>query len=140
MDLVCLDDIDSIAGLAAWEEQIFHLYNRIVGAKTQLLVTASVAPTQSGIRLPDLRSRLAACMVFQLHELTDKEKIQALQLHSKYLGIALPDLVGNFILSHYPRDMYALFELLDKLVKHALQAQKRLTIPMAKALLARQSQ
>ena len=29
MSLLCIDDLDAIAGDAEWEEAIFHLYNRV---------------------------------------------------------------------------------------------------------------
>ena len=38
--LVCVDDIDAVAGHAAWEEALFHCFNRIREAGGRLLVSS----------------------------------------------------------------------------------------------------
>src|SRR5579871_3602537 len=59
LDLVCLDDIQAIAGNERWEEALFHLYNRIKdGGRTYCVIAAQQSPKNSGIRLADLQSRL----------------------------------------------------------------------------------
>ncbi|MFN2310099.1 MAG: DnaA ATPase domain-containing protein, partial [Gammaproteobacteria bacterium] len=57
--LVAIDDVQAIAGQTAWEEALFHLYNRLRDAGGRLLSAASLAPEQLALHLPDLRSRLA---------------------------------------------------------------------------------
>ena len=44
MALVCIDDVQVIAGNDDWEEGLFHLYNRMRGANKVLLVAGNVAP------------------------------------------------------------------------------------------------
>ena len=134
MDFLCIDDIDSIAGLPAWEEALFHLYNRVLATNTRFIVTAAQPPRELRLALADLHSRLAACMVFQLHGLGDAEKIQALQLRAKYRGLQLSDAVGQFLLQRFPRDMHELFSVLDKLIQHSLQTQKHLTVSLVRSV------
>ena len=57
---VAIDNAELIAGDAAKEEALFHLYNRLRDAHGFLLLTATHAPAQweGGIQLADLRSRL----------------------------------------------------------------------------------
>ncbi len=59
LSLVCIDNIECIAGDELWEMAIFDLYNRILeSGKTRLLITGDRPPRQLNLGLPDLASRL----------------------------------------------------------------------------------
>lgn len=135
VSLVCVDDVQVIAGNAELEEALFHLYNRIIGNKKYLLLAANVAPVNLNIQLLDLKSRLQNGMIFQIQELTDPEKLMALQLRATFRGLELSDEVGRFLLTHWPRDFSFLFSALEKLDHASLAEQRRLTIPFVKQVL-----
>lgn len=135
MPLVCVDDIERIVGMQGWETGLFHLYNRIRDARGRLIVTAESAPPALGLALPDLASRLAWGLVFQVLPLTDGDKIAALRLRAAKRGMELSDEVAAYLLKRSPRDTHALFELLDHLDKASLAAQRRLTIPFVREIL-----
>lgn len=135
IDVVCLDDIDRLAGNAVWEESFFDCYNRVRDSGRRLIVTASVAPKALGMHLPDLVSRLSWGLTFHLKSLSDEEKIEALILRAAKRGFLLSKEVAAFVLTHYTRDNKALFEILDKLDYESLAAQRRLTIPFVKSIL-----
>ena len=84
--------------------------------------------------MPDLRSRLQWGPVFQLKPLSDEKKIIALQLRANQRGLVLPDNVAQYLLTHFPRDLFTLFERLDELDKASLAMQRRLTIPFIKSV------
>ncbi|WP_437881450.1 DnaA regulatory inactivator Hda [Pseudomonas sp. LRF_L74] len=134
-ELVCLDELDAVAGRADWEEGLFHLFNRLRDSGRRLLLAASVAPRELPIKLPDLKSRLTLALVFQMHELSDEDKLRALQLRASRRGLHLTDEVGRFILTRGERSMSRLFELLERLDQASLQAQRKLTIPFLKETL-----
>ncbi len=134
-DLVCLDDVQAIAGQPHWEEAFFHAFNRLRDSGKQLLIAADAPPRELGIKLPDLQSRLSLALVFQLHELSDNDKLRALQLRASRRGLQLPDDVGRFILARSVRSMTVLFETLEQLDHASLQAQRKLTIPFLKEAL-----
>lgn len=133
--LVCLDDLQAVAGHADWEEALFHLFNRLRDAGRRLLLSADRAPRELPVRLPDLHSRLSLALVFQLQGLSDEDKLRALQLRASRRGLQLSDEVGRFILARGERSMNALFELLERLDQASLQAQRKLTIPFLKETL-----
>lgn len=135
LNLVCIDDVHRIAGKPAWEEALFHLYNRIDDAGGRLIVTANVAPKALGVLLPDMMSRLAWGVVFQVQPLSDAEKLEAFIMRAERRGITLNEDVGKFILTHCPRHMSTLFAALDVLDKMSLAAQRKLTIPFVKEIL-----
>lgn len=135
-DLVCLDNIDAIAGHLFWQETLFDLFNRLYEKqKATLLITANAPPHQLGLTLPDLVSRLQWGPVFHLQQLKDDEKIAALQLRAALRGFELPVEVGTFLLKRVDRDMRELFILLDKLDTATISAKRKLTIPFVKEIL-----
>lgn len=133
--LICLDDVQLIAGKRAWEEALFHLYNGVQEVNGHLLIAAKAPPANLSLFLPDLTSRLASNLIFQIQPLDDAEKLAALKIRAKLRGLELSDEVGQFLLHRVPRDLPALFALLEKLDQMSLAKQRRLTIPFAKTVL-----
>ncbi len=133
--VVAIDDLDVIAGDAALETALFHLYNRIRERGGRLLLAASRSPAALGMTLPDLVTRLGWGLVFRLHPLDDDGRRRALQLRAERRGFDLPDEVADYLLRRHARDMNSLFALLDRLDEASLAAQRRLTIPFVRALL-----
>jgi len=134
-ELVCLDDLDAVAGRADWEEALFHLFNRLRDAGRKLLLAANTAPRELPIALPDLKSRLTLALIFQLHALSDEDKLRALQLRASRRGLHLTEEVGRFIMTRGSRNMSVLFDILERLDQASLQAQRKLTIPFLKETL-----
>lgn len=135
LSLVCLDDVQTVAGVAHWEEALFHLYNRLRDSGTILLAAGDASPAGLGIDLPDLRSRLGWGPVFRVQEPQEDEKIHALQARAKARGFDLPDEVARYLIRRSPRDMTSLFALLDRLDQASLAQQRHLTIPFVRNLI-----
>ncbi len=135
-DILCIDDIAAVAGLADWEEALFTLCNEAHDAGVTLVAAAANSPRDSGFALPDLTSRLSRLPVFKIHTLGEAERIEALQLRAGHRGLELPDETASYLLRRTRRDMSSLYELLDALDKAALVAQRRLTIPFVRDVMA----
>jgi DnaA-homolog protein len=133
--LVCLDDVDSVIGDSAWQEALFHLFNRIRGIGHSLLISGVDSPANSQIELQDLRSRLAWGLTFKLEALSDEQKREAIQQEAAARGLVLADEVAQYLLNHGERDLSKQYEYLDQLDRASLQAQRKLTIPFAKQVL-----
>jgi len=134
-ELICIDDVDLVAGQTEWEMALFDLSNQIFDAGAQLIVSAVSAPRECAIELADLQSRFARLPVFQLRVLDEDERVSALQLRSKHRGLELPDDTARYLLKRSRRDMASLYELLDRLDREALRAKRRLTIPFVRDVL-----
>ena len=134
--LVAVDDVEEVVGHSAWEEALFHLYNRLSTQQHMLIVTGKVPPSATAIRLADLRSRLTSALILQMHELSDEDKVRTLQNHAKKRGLDLPKMVGQYILSRCARNMHDLHSILDRLDHASLVTQRKLTIPFVKDILA----
>ncbi len=133
--LICLDDLHLIAGQPEWEEAVFHFYNRVYDAGGRVVIAAHDLPKAIHVGLPDLVSRLSWGIVYQLHSLSDAEKLLVLTMRAHRRGISLSEEVGKYILTHCPRHMGTLFAALEALDKASLAAQRRLTIPFVKEVL-----
>jgi DnaA family protein len=135
LQLVCLDDVDAIAGLADWEEALFHLFNRLRESGTRLLVAARTAPREAAFVLPDLLSRLQSGVVFQVHEPDDEDKLHALCKRAGRRGLELSEDVARYILQRTERGNTELFALLERLDSLSLQRQRRVSIALVRDLL-----
>jgi DnaA family protein len=133
--LICVDDLESIAGQAAWEEALFHLFNQIRAKQGRLLVANHISPHHSTLQLPDLKSRLTWGVTYHLHHLSDLDLLQALQLRAQNRGITLNTTVGQFLITRCTRHIPELLDILTRLDQASLAAQRHLTIPFVKRVL-----
>src|SRR5262245_24126912 len=82
LDVACCDDVQSVAGLADWEQRLFSLWQRALERGTTLLFAARENPVHVDFGLADLKSRLASSVVFPVRELNEAEQIEALGLRA----------------------------------------------------------
>ncbi len=135
LDLLCIDDLDGIAGQADWEQALFHLFNRMREANRPLIFAARRSPAGSAIALPDIKSRLGWDLVFHLDVLDEAHRFAALRDRAAARGIEIPDEVMEFLARRVARDMHSLFDWLDRLDRASLAAGKRLTVPFVRSLI-----
>jgi len=134
-DLLALDDLGAIAGDREAEHALFDLYNQSRADGAALLFAAETNPSQLGLGLPDLRSRLGACAQFALGPLDDDERRAVLKHQAALRGIELDDTVLDWLFARYARDLGALLDLLDRLDQASLAAQRRVTVPFLRGFL-----
>lgn len=132
LDLLCIDDLDTISEHADWQEAVFHCFNRMKVAGCKLLVAAEKQPANLELTLADLRSRMGMALVYKLDNLSDDEKREALILQAQSRGLELSADVANYLMRHHGRDMSLLMNLLLELDKASMAAQRRLTIPFVR--------
>lgn len=130
---ICLDNIDAIAGIAEWEEALFHFINRVVDCHASVFVwTSSIGPSHPAFVLPDLRSRLSWGITFQLNPLNDDARLAILKSRAAQRGMRFSDQALMFLLSHCDRDLPTLLSVLDRLDTRSLSEQKKLSVAMIK--------
>lgn len=117
------------------EERLFHAWNEAQQARRPLLIIASAPPAGWGIRLPDLRSRLAAT---PLVEIAGPDDALIGQLIVKLLadrGVAAPQELGDFLVPRIERSYVALQSVVGVLDSVMLSHHRRITVPLAKRAL-----
>jgi DnaA family protein len=135
LDLVCVDDLHVIAGNKAWEEALFHCFNRIRESNGRLLISSRTRLSALNLGLPDLASRLAWGLRLPLLPLEDQDKLAVINLHINALGFSLPEDVQQYLLKHHDRSMAALIQTVEKLHQAALTNKRRITVPLAREVL-----
>ncbi|MFK5894160.1 MAG: DnaA regulatory inactivator Hda [Pseudomonadota bacterium] len=134
-ELICIDDIDAIAGDREWEEALFCLYNQMKTSGNKLLISSHSNAQNLNFCLNDLKSRLQWGITYKLKSLTDSEKIQLLQNRAELKSFSLADDVAKFLLNRVSRNLSDLIQILDKLDYASLSQQRKLTIPFVKEFL-----
>jgi DnaA family protein len=131
-DCVTVDDVDRLDAEA--QISLFNLYNHIRNeGHAFLLVSGPAAPAQLKLRV-DLITRLGWGLVYQVHELSDEEKIKAMKSHAMDRGLDLPQEVCDYLLRHGRRDLPSLMATLDALDGFSLANQRRITVPLVREL------
>jgi len=133
--LVCLDDLESVAGDTAWEGAIFSLFNQLRENKGQLVVAADRPPSRLPHCLPDLASRLTWGPCYHLISLNDDERLELLLATAQRRGLNMGVETARFLLQRIPRDIHFLTLLIERLDSASLAAQRRLTIPFVREIL-----
>jgi DnaA family protein len=137
IDVLAVDDVQTVAGDGAWEQSLFVILNAFSSRSGALLLAASAPASQCGFRLADLKSRGAGAVTYRLAPLDDAQRAQALRLHAAARGLALEAAAAEFLLARVARDMSALTSWLARLDRASLTAQRKLTIPFIRELMAR---
>lgn len=132
-DVVAADDVERLDDGA--QVVMFNLYNRLRDSGGTLLAAGDVPPAQLQLR-PDLATRLAWGLVYEVHALSDDEKVQALTEHAVARGFSLSAEVCRYLLEHVQRDMRTLTAVLDTLDRYALETKRPITVPLVRELLA----
>jgi len=135
LSMVCVDDIDCIAGHEVWEQALFHLYNRLREQQKPLLMTGSTGPRDLAFQLQDLKSRVSWDLTYHLQVLSDSDKINLLQKRANTRNFEIPEEVAAYLVKNVKRDLPSLLELLEKLDQATLTEQRKLTIPFVKLLI-----
>ena len=134
--LVALDGLDAIVGDRDDEIALFDFHNRMHDAGHAVLYTARRAPDDLPIALGDLRSRLSQCTRALLSPLDDDGRRQVLRLRATRRGLVIEDSAIDWMMTRIDRDLGTLTTLLDRLDRASLAAQRRVTLPFLRSVLA----
>ncbi|MCG2586463.1 DnaA regulatory inactivator Hda [Massilia sp. TS11] len=134
-DLYLIDDVQLLS--AAAQIDAFALFNQVREHGAWLVCTGNVPPAVLPVR-EDLRTRLAWGLVYQVHGLSDEDKIAALSQAAQARGLTISPAVLPYLLSHFQRDMRSLSSMLDALDQYSLETQRPVTLPLLRDLLTSQ--
>ena len=127
VDLYLLDDCEKLSPLA--QIDAFALFNEIRANNAFMVSAGSVAPAVLPVR-EDLRTRMGWGLVYQIHGLTDEEKLATLTQMAEARGLVLSPGVLPYLLSHFQRDMVSLSSMLDSLDQYSLETKRPITLPL----------
>ncbi|MDA8094710.1 MAG: DnaA regulatory inactivator Hda [Betaproteobacteria bacterium] len=131
--LVALDDVESLAGDAA-QTALFNVYNDLRERGGALVASGAAAPGQLGLR-PELATRLGWGLVYQVHGLTDEEKMEALAGRAREHGWPLPNEVAAYLMRHAARDLSFLLGTVEALDRYSRETKRPITVPLLREIL-----
>ncbi|NML61520.1 DnaA regulatory inactivator Hda [Massilia sp. RP-1-19] len=132
ISLYLLDDCNLLSSQV--QIDAFALFNQIREHGAYMVSTGPVPPAVLPVR-EDLRTRMGWGLIYQIHGLSDDEKIAALTHAAESRGLTLSASVLPYLLSHFKRDMRSLSTMLDALDQYSLETQRPVTLPLLRDLL-----
>lgn len=131
-NLYLLDDCEKLGPQA--QIDAFALFNEIRANGAYLVSSGAMAPATLPVR-EDLRTRMGWGLIYQLHALSDAEKIAALEASAKSRSLNLAQGVLPYLITHYRRDMRSLSTILQALDTYSLETKRPITLPLLRKLL-----
>ena len=133
--VIALDDVEQWLGDIRLESALMALYQRQLARAGVLVVAADRSATGIDFALADLASRLRALPAFRIAPLGDTDLVAVLKAAAHQRGLKLNKATADFWITRSRRSLPALLAELDELDRMALAAQRRLSIPLLKAVL-----
>lgn len=131
--VMTVDDVDQLD--ERLQASLFRILNTVQACPRYFIYLAgALAPHGLQLR-EDLRTRLAWGLIFQVHPLTDTEKVTALSQAAKERGLHLSADVLPWLINHFYRDMPSLMAMIDALDAHSLETKRAITLPLVHELL-----
>ncbi|MBI1891644.1 MAG: DnaA regulatory inactivator Hda [Burkholderiales bacterium] len=130
--LYLIDDCDKLSPGA--QIAAFNLFNQVRQSGGVLITSGAKPPAALALR-EDLRTRLGWGLIYQVHDLTDEEKIAALDAAAQARGLVLSAGVLPYLITHFRRDMPSLAAMLHALDGYSLETKRPITLPLLRELL-----
>jgi DnaA family protein len=132
-EVVLADDVDKLT--EADQQRLFNVYNQQRDDGGMLIAAGAVPPARLELR-NDLVTRLGWGLVYQVHTLSDEEKMAAMTEHARARGFSLNREVIDYLLKRQARDLPGLLGMLDALDRYSLENKRAVTIPLVRELLS----
>ena len=131
--IMTLDDVDRLD--THQQASLFRLLNLVHASPCSFVYLSGHAPPAQLALREDVRTRLGWGLIFEVHPLSDSEKIEALSRAAKERGLVLSNEVLPWLIHHFYRDMPSLMALLDALDAYSLETKRAITLPLVRELL-----
>ena len=135
LDLVCVDDLESISKQVEWQQGLVWLYNELRDNNHSMIISANKSPTNIALEIEDLKSRLGWDQAVQIKSPSDDLKIEILKQKANARSFELSDEVIEFLMRRVDRDLGSLIDVLDKIDHASLAEKRKITIPFIKELI-----
>jgi DnaA family protein len=114
--------------------RLFNAINQARELGGTVLAAGTAPPAQLPLR-PDLRSRLAWGLVYELKPLTDEERAAYLRGEAARRGLQLPEEVVSWLLTRVRRDLRSLAAILERIDRTSLELKRPVTLPLVREAL-----
>ena len=105
--------------------------------KKSILISTVKSTEEIDFTKNDLKSRLKSNLIFSINEISDDQKIEVVKKITKEIGWTIDENVCQYIMNHYPRDLFFLCNVLKSLDENSLALKKKVTVPFVKSIIQR---
>ncbi|HLL17985.1 MAG TPA: DnaA/Hda family protein, partial [Rubrivivax sp.] len=130
--IVVIDRCDDLKADA--QHAAFSVFVEATTMGIQIAAAGRLPPVDLALR-DDLRTRLGWGHIFSIQPLSEPETRAAVRCEADRRGIFLSDEVMDYLLTHFPRDLGHLMQLLDRVDQFALAKSRRITVPLLRQML-----
>ncbi|MDX1654194.1 MAG: DnaA/Hda family protein [Candidatus Competibacteraceae bacterium] len=131
--LICLDDLQAIAGHRAWERALLELLERLPLEGTGLVMAGLTVPARMEIG-EELRARLAQTVMVGLQPVDEAGRLAVLRHRARRRSLMLPSEVERYLARRFA-SLSRLMAALGVLERATLAAQRRPTLPFIRTVL-----
>ena len=132
LDLLLVDDIQFFNGKSRTQEEFFYLFNTLVEAKKQVIITCDTYPKElTGID-ERLISRLGWGLTVALEPPELEMRVAILLRKAKAIGQVLDESVAFFVAKHIRSNVRELEGALKRILAYASFHNQEITLPVAK--------
>lgn len=132
LDVLLIDDIQSIAGKKSTEDEFFHTFNALYSAKRQVVLTSDSPPSEIEGLAERIRTRFEWGLVTEISIPEIETRIAILKSKAESDDIYLPNEVATFIATHIKSDVRKLEGILAKLQLQSTLTGAEITLDSAK--------
>ena len=135
LDLVCIDDLQLIAGDNKWETAIFNLINNCLISNCRIVFCSNINPSLISFELDDLFSRIQKINRMEVHPVKSDNLIEAVRFFADLRSINIGDKEVTYLINHSKRNMGDLVTHINQLDKLSMQLKRKITIPLIKKVI-----
>jgi len=131
-----LDDLQLLADDNDLRVALWQLFNDFYSSGRKIAAAATLPPKELETLDPHLKSRFLWGLVAKLDISDDESRRMILQKLADDRQIILPEEVSSYLLVHLPRAIPLLAEAIDRIKHHSFATQRKITLKMAREVLA----
>ena len=132
LNLVCIDDLEIIAGDNKWETAIFNLINDCLLSSCRIVFSSNINPSLISFQLRDLFSRIQKINQMEVFPVKSDNLAEAVRFFADLRSINIGDKEIAYLINHSKRSMGDLITNINQLDKLSMQLKRKITIPLIK--------